>query len=476
MCWVRYFLLALALTFLGNCSKTGMVNPNSEPAPSDVSFEVTVNPQLAGFDIPADFSGLSFEAGALTDTNYFLAQNTLFIQYIKSLGPGVIRIGGNSVDKTYWTNAVRTPTTGSDSIASDDIDRFIGFAKATGWKLMFGLNLGTGTPAAAASEAAYVYGKASDQLSFFEIGNEPDLYASNGLRDPSYSEYDFEQEFLSYYTAVKGVVANAAFSGPTAAFNTNQWVIPFAYDQSSKVGLITQHFYQMGPPSDPSVTIDNLMSPDNPAGVAIMASSIFEAAQNNNLGYRIAECNSVYDGGKSGVSNTFASALWAIDFMYTLAEQGAVGVNFHGGANGIYTPIADSAGQFSARPLYYGMLFFTLASKGRVLPVHPSGDSTINFAAHAALSANNGVLVTLINKDDSKEAFVTVSTGSTISSAAILRLQASSLDATNNVSLGGNPISANGSWAPSVREYAAITSKGCTLRIPAGSAVLLTLY
>ena len=39
--------------------------------------------------------------------------------------------------------------------------------------------------------------------------------------------------------------------------------------------------------------------------------------------------NSVACGGKAGVSDTFASALWALDALFAVARSGADGVNLH---------------------------------------------------------------------------------------------------------------------------------------------------
>ncbi len=47
------------------------------------------------------------------------------------------------------------------------------------------------------------------------------------------------------------------------------------------------------------------------------------------LPFRVDELNSVACGGKRGVSDTFASALWAVDSLFEMARVGVSGVNFH---------------------------------------------------------------------------------------------------------------------------------------------------
>src|ERR1700730_4694788 len=48
------------------------------------------------------------------------------------------------------------------------------------------------------------------------------------------------------------------------------------------------------------------------------------------LKVRMAESNSVYEGGKPGISDTLGAALWGVDVMFTLAEARWLGINFHG--------------------------------------------------------------------------------------------------------------------------------------------------
>ena len=78
-------------------------------------------------------------------------------------------------------------------------------------------------------------------------------------------------------------------------------------------------------------TIDLLLSPD--PDLAQILTALKEAASTNQItrGYRMAEANSFYNGGAPGISDAFGTALWALEFCFTLAENGATGVNFHGG-------------------------------------------------------------------------------------------------------------------------------------------------
>ena len=131
---------------------------------------------------------LSFESGSLTTATGFPAENTVLQRMVAQVGPGLLRFGGNSVDKlTGWLRGPRTPSTPAIVIEARDVDRAFAFARAVGWRVLFSLALGQGDPATDADEADYVYHSASDVLSGFEIGNEPDLFHSNGLRPSTYT-------------------------------------------------------------------------------------------------------------------------------------------------------------------------------------------------------------------------------------------------------------------------------------------------
>jgi hypothetical protein len=78
---------------------------------------------------------------------------------------------------------------------SSDVDVVISGARRAGYRVLFALNVGIGTAATAADEAAYIYQNGSDVLEGFEIGNEPDFFCNNGLRPAGYSVTDYIAEY-----------------------------------------------------------------------------------------------------------------------------------------------------------------------------------------------------------------------------------------------------------------------------------------
>lgn len=439
-----------------------------------VPVTITVNPNQPGIKIPSNFTGLSYEPLALPGSTIFRPDNTLLKNFFKQLGNnGVLRIGGNYVEQTFWIDG--RPTTAPDRriITRNDINNLLDFARMIGWKVILGLNLGQSKPEIAALQAEYAMQYAGNKILSLEIGNEPDLYFMNGLRPQTYNYSDFYKEFIAYFNAIRTRVSNAPISGPCTTQIFNTWAIPFAKDAASKINLLTQHYYRMGPPTNTFVTISNLLSNDE--RLQNMLQQLRQAAQQNGLQYRISESNSVHTGGKAGVSDVFAAALWGLDLMFTLAQNGAAGINFHGGGDGLYSPfIVNQYGQYFTRPLYYGMLLFKLASQGRLLPVNIS-QTTVNLKAYAVLASNQNVLLTIINKDQTQNAQVLVDFSGKFANASALRLTAPSLESTSDVTLGGNSVQSDASWEPRTSETIKRVGNYYSVLVPAASAVLITL-
>ena len=357
------------------------------------TLRLTLRPDRPGNTIPEDFTGLSYETAQLHNPNFFSAANTQLAGFFRRLGAsGVLRIGGNTSAYGVWTPKPSGGKPGADEAVGPDIGKqaaprrtvtplalrnLRGFVDATGWKLIYGLNMGSESPETVADEAAYVMKTMGSKLIAFQLCNEPNLFNSNGLRAADYDYKQFAVEWKRFFEAVRKRIPNAPFAGPDTTYN-NEWLAPFARRFKNDVLFLSQHYYAEGPPTDPSATIERLLSP-NPR-LSDEIKGMAQTQRDTGLPFRMTETNSCYQGGKSGVSDTFASALWGADLMFQLAAAGGTGINFHGGGYGWYTPIAGTpANGFLARPLYYGMLLFTEAGAGTLVA------ADIANAAHAPL-------------------------------------------------------------------------------------------
>ena len=180
--------------------------------------------------------------------------------------------------------------------------------------------------------------KVGKQLLYFQIGNEPDFYhnSNNKTRPANWGFADYLEEWKQYADAINQRVPRANFGGPDVGSSSN-WIPQFIRGASEKLGshlaTVTGHYYAEGPPDDPKVTTARLLA-TNPT-IAKRTKSIVDAAAKDKLVYRMTEGNSCYRGGKPGMSDAFAAALWAGDYMLALASVGCAGVNLHGGSRNV---------------------------------------------------------------------------------------------------------------------------------------------
>ena len=472
---IRFWILLLGIFFLIGCKKTqssqSSTNLPGPPAPNGTLLQVTVNQNQAGNAIPPNFQGLSYEAGILNNNSNFLsANNAVLIQLIKNLGSGMIRIGGNSSDNISWTGFARGNKTGSDSLTTTDIDNFVAFAKAVGWPVLFGVNLGSNNPLSAANESGYLKSALGNLLYAIQIGNEPDLYYNNGHRTSSYTYNNYQTEWNSYFSAIKNLQPQAPFAGPDVAYNTN-WISSFSTNESSNVILIDGHYYNTGPATSPSITYQTILTPNTQLTTYLQ--SLNAASTKYHLPFRISECNSVYDGGKAGVSNVFASALWALDYMWTVVENNGLGVNFHGGNGGAYSPFVLSNSVITAQPEYYAMLAFKYGTNGgNLLPVSLSA-SAYNCTAYACKNGN-ATYVTLINKDTVNNLSFSIQLNQSVGTIQLARLSAPTITSTSGIQFAGSTVNTDGSFKMGTLEQYAVNKNNFVVNVPSGSAVVVT--
>src|SRR5262249_22514992 len=69
------------------------------------TVHVTIDYENAGRPIAPDFIGLSYESAILSPGTYFAPENAALIALIRALGAGVLRIGGNTSERTMWEPA-----------------------------------------------------------------------------------------------------------------------------------------------------------------------------------------------------------------------------------------------------------------------------------------------------------------------------------------------------------------------------------
>jgi hypothetical protein len=475
-----------ASSLLPGCGSSpgGVVAPQQNPQPVPegplTQASLIVTAATTGSIGPA-FAGLSYEKSKLYEP-VFTASNSDLIGIFDSLGSSVLRVGGNSVDRNVWTPEGPGQTAGQ--IAPGDVDSLAAFVKAAGWQCLYGINLGGAaagatTPALAAAEVAYAAQQLGSSLLGIEIGNEPDLYGDAG----NYFAGNWSlSQFLTFWdefrAAILASTPGVPITGPADAGNESTWTVPFGETVTkSEITLLTQHYYRANGQS-PGSTAAYLITPD-PTLIANLA--ILEAgARSIGVPYRMSECNSFYNGGASGVSDSYASSLWVIDYLFNCAQGGAVGVNFHGGGDGSgYTPIADNDGSVvGARPEFYGILLFTLAGQGTLYTSQITAGS-LNVTAYA-VKTSSGLNLIVVNKDLTQNRQLTVQLPRSASAATLLTMtQLTSgatgpdLSATSGVAIQGASVNPDGTFSLAAPYTLNPSGSELTCYIPALSAVLI---
>jgi hypothetical protein len=271
-------------------------------------------------------------------------------------------------------------------------------------------------------------------------------------------------------------------AGPDAAGKTD-WVTRFAADEGKDAVLLTHHYYREG--QNPGSTIGKLLGVD--PKLQTQLEQLRAASQSCGVPYRICEVNSFSGGGRPGVSDTLSAALWVLDYMFTLACNGCSGVNMETGVNHLgfissYSPIGDDQhGHYSAAPEYYGMLAFSLAGRGDLLPLEIDG-RTNEIKAYATRQKEGGLVLTLINKgamasvvhlDTHRD--MRMDTGSQSRNASVMRLSGPALDAKTGIMLGGAEVTSRGAWKAANTEVLPVHKGQFMLPMPAASAAIVSI-
>jgi hypothetical protein len=436
---------------------------------------VTVRRGPSLLTIPPEFMGLGYEISSVARPGLMSSANAVYVQLVQTLGArGVVRVGGNTADYARYAAAGPAVSSPYGTVVDDAALRELGgFLQATGWKLIWALNLGSGSEAEAVAEARAVTEIAGERLLAFEIGNEPDLFSREKHRPPGYGYEQWLADYRRYKTALRAQLPGIPLAGPDVAGKTD-WVPRFAADEGKDAVLLTHHYYREG--QNPGSTIEKLLGID--AKLQPELNQLRAASQSCGRPYRICEVNSFSGGGRPGVSDTMAGALWVLDYMFTLASNGCSGVNMETGVNQLgfissYSPIGDDEQRhYSAKPEYYGMLAFSLGGHGDLLPIEVD-TNTAAIKAYATRPKEGAVVLTLINKGGAPSV-LHVNTASEGREASVLRLNGPAVDAKTGVTLGGAEVTSSGTWKPAKQEALPVNKGQLILRMPAFSAAMVT--
>jgi hypothetical protein len=235
------------------------------------------------------------------------------------------------------------------------------------------------------------------------------------------------------------------------------------------ISFLSDHYYAEGPGSSPNVTIDRLMrSSDRLDRTLIQLSS---AAQSSGLPWRMTEGNSVYGGGRYDVSDTMAAAVWGVDLQLRIASCGGLGMNFHGGDRGPYSPVKVVDGVSTPRPIFYSMLLLAQLGSGSIAQLK-SDDWPDGLSAYSVKGADGVLNVVVVNSNLQLPANIQIRTIRRYRGAIPLRLSSPAYDSNTGITLGGNAIAPDNTWTAATTDVLPVIGGTLADTVPAASATL----
>jgi hypothetical protein len=469
--------------------------PPTVPAaarPAGVPVSVAVAARPSGRAAPDDFLGLSFEERDLPLIAGYAraaaAGSEDFVVLLRSLGAGVMRFGGVSADEQVaWLGAggAKLPGWASVSITSIDLEGLAVVARESGWRVLLTVNLGHYDPAAAAQEAAAARAALGSSLAGIEIGNEPDRYVGRHLRARGWDFAAYRSQAQAYRAAIARAAPGVPIAGPdpsTGAPNLG-WLRAAA--RALHPQLLTDHYYPLSS-CGYRPTIGELLSASvrGKESAALAGASAIARAAATPL--RLDEVNSVSCEGFRGTSDTFASALWALDYSARAIAAGAAGVNFHDllTKTDAYSPLlaasaaALAAGELHAAPEWYALLAAHELSGSRPLRTRVEGATSEQLSASAFRASDGRLRILLLDYEPrgSQPLAVRLQVSRRYAGGSVLRLTAPSPAATTGVRLGGRAVAPDGSWEAPAALPAVYSDAGrLSVQIDPASAAVVTL-
>lgn len=334
-----------------------------------------------------------------------------FLAYLQALEPGYLRWpAGERAEQYIWSRG-GPGQTGLRVLTPDHVDAFLALCAAVGAEPLFGINLKTGTPEAAADLVRYLNLERGYGVAWFQLGNEPDF---TGTPSPEVQV----TRHNAWAAAMLAVDPNLLFVGPELLTGANvlglhgstDWMTPFLAG-AFPIDGVSWHWYplwsdQADARSSGYFSIDNLFlerAPDwNPAAISF-AGQIMPALEAElagfgvNAGIWITEY--AIDSGSAagaGLADRVAGALWAADSLGRYAAFGPTAV-----VRWIFSSVPEHAHalldpNFQPRPQYYVYWLYARHWGNRVIAARSDDLEAVN--AHAALRPDGALAVLLVNK------------------------------------------------------------------------------
>ncbi|MDR3735693.1 MAG: Ig-like domain-containing protein [Acidobacteriaceae bacterium] len=394
----------------------------------NVIAQVTVNSSATpSVTVPGDFVGLSHgESDVQKMIGYMptyggtITMNPIYEKLIDNLQsitgtPMVLRMNGDGPGPNTLYNALPV----LNRLYADKGNKYF-----IGIDFENGMNIVSGTTTIAGEEVGYITSGALNPASIeaIELGNEPDGYASY-----SYTQYLADEQ--TFWNALSPIPNGLKFAAPVFAGNNLSYSEnDYLQKRSSHVSMFDFHYYggancTSAPAQNALLLPSSLASQtgyqNNYPANTYLSSAIATAQSAGITNIRAGEMNSIACHGAFGVSDTFSSALWAMDMGMSYAAAGVTGINFFMSTDQSYNKalsgdIAYNAFDFTyatgttrtwslayVAPEYYAMMMldYMVANNAGVI-ASPVLNNPGRFSAWATKNTSGVLHVLLLNKED----------------------------------------------------------------------------
>jgi hypothetical protein len=384
--------------------------------------------------VPSDFCSFSIEVyNVLPMFTSLGTTRTAFVNLLKHLqsynsqqrGPN-IRVGGNSADTSEFVSDNTTLLSGDTTRATQaQLDALAAAVPLFNGSVVVGLNARQDKPPAFdVAWALAANATLGSYLEAFEMGNEPNYWVYNGIKNnASFNAASYTQQFSAYVTRlVSAGLPQRMFTAPTNGLNpagsvyNASWAMSFVTAYSSNLVSVCSHYYPLsvcrlndGSLPSPSPTPALLLSPANEASSLASLPGFIAAAVANGLPFHIGEGSAVCCSGSNVTASGMVAALWTLDTMFKVASMGVSRFNFHGGPTADNAPVrffitGSNPTTYSVLPSvnapYYGMAAFTYATANSARLVQTINSSPNGVVSGwAVVDASGTVRIALINKN-----------------------------------------------------------------------------
>ncbi|KAG9009888.1 hypothetical protein FRB94_011334 [Tulasnella sp. JGI-2019a] len=340
-----------------------------KPCIAQINLTYPANTPAGAMYVQDNFFGISFEMQVI---NTIIGNTPTTIPgpiqaYLGNIrnrtnNPLRLRVGGNSMDNSYYIPTQTDMISGAvdnvnyspiqfGPVLIDTISQLGNSIGGAVWDVGLGLahiNASLDTTAL----ALYAHNVLGNSLDSYQLGNEPDLYLMQGKRpgQTNYTVQNLIDDFANVLGQMHSIanLSGAPMAGPEICC---EWDLNATLNEGflgafkNYLKYITvQKYPQVNCPGlpPPPTTLDYYVNHFNVIGLASTWLDGVQTAQQAGINVSMTEFNTASCGGIPGVSNTFAAALWTIDYVLQLASLGYASAYIHTREAGVTYNLFDA--------------------------------------------------------------------------------------------------------------------------------------